>query len=348
MTLSSGGDIPANMAQKALITGCSGPVLTAGEHVFFREHRPCGLILFARNCISSDQIARLAADARACVAGEELLVLVDQEGGRVQRMGPPRWRAYPAARSFGRLYESDPADGVAAARAVARLMAKDLSEAGINANCAPVIDLPASGAHDIIGDRAYGGNPETIIALARAVAGGLLDGGVLPVIKHIPGHGRARADSHKELPVISASLEELRNSDFKPFEALNDMPLAMTAHIVLSAVDDAAPASVSGAIISQVIRGQIGFDGLLMSDDLDMAALTGTPGERARAVIAAGCDVALHCSGILADMAAAADAVPELNAAALVRLENAFGRLQEPAAFDQDRAESWLKKVLAA
>ncbi len=347
MTLSSGGDNPASMAQKAFIAGCSGPELTADEQVFFREHRPCGLILFARNCISSDQIARLAAAARACVAGEELLVLVDQEGGRVQRMGPPRWRKYPAARSFGRLYDGDRVAGIEAARAVARLMAKDLHEAGINANCAPVLDLPASGAHEIIGDRAFSSNPETTIALARAVAEGLLDGGVLPVIKHIPGHGRARADSHNELPVISASLEELKNSDFKPFAALNDLPLAMTAHIVLSAVDDVAPASASAAIISQVIREQIGFGGLLMSDDLDMSALTGTPAERAQAVIAAGCDVALHCSGKLADMAKAAEAVPELSAAALVRLEDAFGRLQAPAAFDQDRAESWLKKVLA-
>lgn len=335
------------MAQKALIAGCSGPELTADERAFFREHRPCGLILFARNCISREQIARLAGAARDCVAGEELLVLVDQEGGRVQRMGPPRWRRYPAARSFGRLYESDPVAGVAAVRAVARLMAQDLRAAGINADCAPVLDLPQPGAHEIIGDRAYAGDPDTVIALARAMAGGLFDGGVLPVIKHIPGHGRARADSHRELPVIGVSLEELRESDFKPFTALNDMPLAMTGHIVLSAVDDAAPASVSAPIISQVIRQQIGFGGLLMSDDLDMAALTGKPGERAGAVIAAGCDVALHCSGKLAGMTEAAEAVPEMSGAALARLEDAFGRLKAPVAFDQDRAESWLNEVLA-
>ena len=348
MTRSNGGDIPASMAQKALITGCSGAKLTADEHAFFCQHRPCGLILFARNCISSDQIADLAAAARESVAGEEMLVLVDQEGGRVQRMGPPRWRTYPAARSFGRLYESDPVAGVAAVRAVAQLMAQDLFAAGINADCAPVLDLPVPGSHEIISDRAYGRDPDTVIVLARAMAGGLLDGGVLPVIKHMPGHGRARSDSHKELPVISASLAELRKSDFKPFVALKDMPLAMTAHIVLSAVDDAAPASISAAIISQVIREQIGFGGLLMSDDLDMAALTGPPGERARSVINAGCDVALHCSGKLAGMVAAAEAVPELSAAALTRLQRAFGRLQAPVAFDQDRAESWLKKVLAA
>ncbi|MFQ5627039.1 MAG: beta-N-acetylhexosaminidase, partial [Methyloligellaceae bacterium] len=285
---------------------------------------------------------------RACVAGGELLILVDQEGGRVQRMGPPQWRIYPAARNFGRLYDSDPEEGVNAARAVARLMAKDLFEAGINTDCAPVLDLPAPGAHEIIGDRAYGSDPETVIALARSVAEGLLDGGVLPVIKHIPGHGRARADSHEKLPVISASREELSETDFKPFAALNDLPLAMTAHVVLSAVDDVAPASVSAPIISQVIRKQIGFGGLVMSDDLDMAALTGTPAERARSVIAAGCDVVLHCSGKLADMAEVADATPELSAAALARLKQAFGQLQAPVAFDEDRAESWLKKALVA
>ena len=336
------------MVQKALIAGCSGAELTTAERSFFREHRPCGLILFARNCVSRGQIADLAGAARDCVAGEELLVLVDQEGGRVQRMGPPRWRKYPAARAFGRLYERDRVEGVEAARAVARLMAHDLYEAGINVDCAPVLDVPAAGAHDIIGDRAYGGDPRTIIALARAFAQGLLDGGVLPVVKHIPGHGRARADSHKDLPVIGASLEELSETDFKPFVALNDLPLAMTAHVVLSAVDDVAPASVSALIMAQVIRQRIGFGGLVMSDDLDMAALTGTLAQRARGVIAAGCDVALHCSGVLADMAAVADAVPELSGAALARLRRAFGRLKTPVAFDAERAESLLEKALSA
>lgn len=335
------------MAQKALIAGCSGPEFTAAERSFFREHRPCGLILFARNCVSRDQIAGLAGAARDCVAGDELLVLVDQEGGRVQRMGPPRWRKYPAARAFGRLYETDRGEGVEAARAVARLMARDLYEAGINANCAPVLDVPAPGAHEIIGDRAYGADPRTIIALARAFAQGLLDGGVLPVVKHIPGHGRARVDSHKDLPVIGASLEELSGTDFKPFAALNDLPLAMTAHVVLSALDDVAPASVSAHIISQVIRKQIGFGGLVMSDDLDMAALTGTVAERARGVIAAGCDVALHCSGKLADMAAVADAVPELSGAALARLKEAFRVLRAPVAYDAERAEYLLEKALS-
>lgn len=336
------------MAHKALITGCSGPELTADEQSFFREHRPCGLILFARNCVSRDQIQSLTNAARGCVAGDELLVLVDQEGGRVQRMGPPQWRKYPAARAFGQLYEKDRSEGVEAAQAVARLMANDLYEAGINADCAPVLDVPAAGAHDIIGDRAYGGDPNTIIALARAFAQGLLEGGVLPVVKHIPGHGRARADSHKDLPIIGASLEELSTIDFKPFTMLNDLPMAMTAHVVLSAIDDEAPASVSAAIIGQVIRERIGFGGLLMSDDLDMAALKGTPAERAAAVIAAGCDVALHCSGKLDDMRVVADAVPELSGAALDRLVQTFARLKAPRAYDEERAEILLNKALSA
>ncbi len=336
------------MARKALIAGCSGPELTTAERSFFRKHRPCGLILFARNCVSREQIADLAGAARECVAGEELLVLVDQEGGRVQRMGPPQWRKYPAARAFGRLYESNRGEAIEATHAVARLMAHDLHEVGINADCAPVLDVPATGAHEIIGDRAYGEDPETIIALARAFARGLLDGGVLPVVKHIPGHGRARADSHKDLPVIDASLEELSESDFKPFAALNDLPLAMTAHVVLSAVDDVDPASVSAPIIGEVIRQQIGFRGLIMSDDLDMAALTGTLAERATGVIGAGCDVALHCSGLLAGMEEVADAAPELSGAALTRLNDAFGALKAPVAFDVERAENMLEKALAA
>ena len=335
------------MAQKALIAGCSGPELSADEQSFFREHRPCGLILFARNCVSRDQISGLVGAVRECVSGDEMLVLVDQEGGRVQRMGPPQWRKYPAARAFARLYERDRGEGIEAARAVARMMAHDLFEVGINTDCAPVLDVPAAGAHEIIGDRAYGDDPETIIALAGAFALGLLDGGVLPVVKHIPGHGRARADSHKGLPVINASLDELSQSDFNPFAALNDLPLAMTAHVVLSAVDDVAPASVSAPIITQVIREQIGFSGLIMSDDLDMAALSGTLAERAAGVIGAGCDVALHCSGVLAGMAEVADAVPELSGAALKRLNNALGELKAPVTFDAERAEDLLEKALS-
>lgn len=335
------------MVHKAVITGCSGPELTTDERVFFSDVRPCGLILFARNCDSRDQIRALTNSVRDC-AGDDLLVLIDQEGGRVQRMGPPEWRAYPPARAFGHLYAANTGEGIEAARSVTRLMAYDLKEAGINVDCLPVLDVPGEGAHEIIGDRAYGDDPETVIALGRAAAEGLLEGGVLPVVKHVPGHGRARADSHKDLPVIDAPLEELEITDFKPFKALNDMPLAMTAHVVLSALDETAPASVSPLIMSEVIRGRIGYDGLVMSDDLDMAALSGSPAGRAEAVIAAGCDVALHCSGKLEDMKDVAAAVPELTGKGLERFQRALDRLQAPKPFDEERALALLDKATGA
>lgn len=335
------------MVHKALITGCSGTSLTADERAFFSDTRPCGLILFARNCASRGQIRDLAESARGC-AGDDMLVLVDQEGGRVQRMGPPEWRVYPPARAYARLYAGDRQQGVEAVRAVARLMASDLHEAGINVDCLPVLDVPGPGAHEIIGDRAYGNDPDTVSVLGRAAAEGLMEGGVLPVVKHVPGHGRARADSHKGLPVIDATLEELEATDFRPFRALNDMPLAMTAHVVLRALDETAPATVSAHIMEEVIRNRIGFGGLVMSDDLDMAALSGSPGERARAVIAAGCDVALHCSGDPADVALVADAVPELTGQPLARFEAALGRLHPPALFDKERALGLLEMAMGA
>jgi beta-N-acetylhexosaminidase len=336
------------MVHKSLIVGCSGPELTADERAFLRDVRPCGLILFARNCQTRDQIRKLTDDARESVKSDALLVLVDQEGGRVQRMGPPEWRKYPPALAFAHLYRNDRHEALDAAHAVTRLMAADLHEVGITVDCAPVLDVPAPGAHDIIGDRAYGGSPETIIALARVVADAFLEGGVLPVIKHLPGHGRARSDSHKTLPVVEASSEELAGTDFKPFAALNDLPLAMTAHVVLKAFDEDAPASVSALIMNEVIRGAIGFDGLVMSDDLDMAALKGSLSKRATDAIAAGCDVALHCSGKLGDMQRVADAVPELEGKALARYDAALARLKQPAPFDEAHALGMLEKALGA
>lgn len=336
------------MVHKAFIAGCSGSELTADERAFFRDVRPCGLILFARNCQTRDQIRKLTGDARESAGGDDFLVLVDQEGGRVQRMGPPEWRKYPPALAFAHLYRNDRHEALDAAQAVTQLMAADLHEVGITVDCAPVLDVPAPGAHDIIGNRAYGDNPETIIALARVVADAFLEGGVLPVIKHLPGHGRARADSHTALPVIEASPEELAGTDFKPFAALNDLPLAMTAHVVLKAFDEDTPASVSALIMNKVIRGAIGFDGLVMSDDLDMAALKGSLSGRARDVIAAGCDVALHCSGKLRDAEQVAEAVPVLEGTALARYEAALARLKEPAPFDEARALGMLENVLRA
>lgn len=339
--------IHAGMVHKALITGCSGPVLTADERAFLGDVRPCGLILFARNCQTKYQISRLTDAARESVQSDTLLILVDQEGGRVQRMGPPEWRKYPPALAYAHLYQKDPQEALDAVYGITRLMAGDLYEVGINVDCAPVLDVPAPGAHDIIGDRAYGSDPDTIIALARVVADAFLEGGVLPVIKHIPGHGRARADSHKALPVIDASLDDLAASDFRPFMALNDLPLAMTAHVVLKALDEDAPASVSALIMGKVIRSMIGFEGLVMSDDLDMAALKGTLPERAKAVISAGGDVVLHCSGNLRDAERVADAVPVLERQALARYEAALARLREPVPFDEKRALDMLEKLQA-
>jgi len=335
------------MVYKALITGCSGPELTADERAFIRDVRPCGVILFARNCQTREQISKLTGDARESAGSDDFLVLVDQEGGRVQRMRPPEWRKYPPARVFAQLHKENPKKAFKAVHAVTRLMAADLHEVGINVDCAPVLDVPAPRAHDIIGDRAYGDNSETIIDLARVVADAFLEGGVLPVIKHIPGHGRARSDSHKALPVIEANLDELAGSDFMPFKALNDLPLAMTAHVVLKTLDEDAPASVSALIIDQVIRSLIGFDGLLMSDDLDMAALKGSLPERAADVIAAGCDVVLQCSGKLGDAECVADAVPVLVGKSLARYEAALARLSKPIPFDESQALGILEQIQA-
>jgi beta-N-acetylhexosaminidase len=330
----------------AFISGCEGLRLTEREIGFFRESRPCGLILFKRNCETADQIRRLTAEFRDAV-GEASLILIDQEGGRVQRLIPPNWSRYPAGRHFGSLHGVDAERGLEAAHFGARLIARDLASLGINVNCAPVLDLPVVGAHDIIGDRAYGTTAEAVAALGRAVAEGYLAGGVLPVIKHIPGHGRARVDSHASLPVIDASHEDLSATDFLPFRALADMPLGMTAHILIPAIDPDRPSSASPKIIGDVIRGEIGFDGFLMCDDLGMGALAGDMRERTRAVLAAGCDVALHCSGIFAEMETVASVAPKLAGDALRRFEAARARIGDPEPFDHARAETLITEVSA-
>jgi beta-N-acetylhexosaminidase len=333
---------------RAFISGCEGVTLTSREFSFFRETRPCGLILFKRNCDTPDQIRALVDSYREAVGDARALVLIDQEGGRVQRLQPPHWRQYPAGRAFALLHARDPETALEAARLGAQLIARDLRALGITVNCAPVADLPVAGAHDVIGDRAYGGSADAVIALARAVADGYLEGGVLPVLKHIPGHGRARVDSHKSLPVIECGRDELCASDFLPFRALAGLPLGMTAHILIPAIDAAAPASASPLIINDVIRGEIGFDGLLMCDDLGMNALSGTMQERARAVLAAGCDVALHCNGTFAEMEAVAAETPLLSGDALRRFDAALARLQPPQAFDEARAEALLAEAVSS
>ena len=310
----------------ACILGCAGPALTEAEAAFFSDLRPWGFILFGRNIETPDQVRALVRDLRAAVDRPDAAVLIDQEGGRVQRLAPPHWRRYPAARDYG-LLAADPPTRRGLARLGARLIAHDLASLGVNVDCAPVLDVPAPGAHDIIGDRAYAGRADEVAYLARAVAEGLIAGGVLPIIKHIPGHGRALADSHLRLPVVEASLAALEEQDFAPFRGLSDMPMAMTAHVVYAAIDARRPATTSPTVIETVIRGSIGFDGLLISDDLSMEALTGSLDDRAQAALAAGCDMVLHCNGDMAQMRAVAGVAPSLAGSAAARAAAALARL---------------------
>lgn len=337
-----------SLTPRAFAAGCSSTRLSDSERAFFRDARPCGLILFQRNCETPEQVRRLVGDVAEAIGGDAFMVLIDQEGGRVRRLRPPAWRDYPAARAFGKLYKRDPELGKEAARLCARVWADDLRACGINLNATPVLDIPVAGAHDIIGDRAYGKDADAVIALGRAVAEGFMDGGVIPVIKHIPGHGRARADSHENLPVIDTPLEELERTDFRPFTALSGMPAAMTAHILLTELDAERPVSISPVIITEVIRGSIGFGGLLMSDDLSMKALDGSLAERAGAVIAAGCDMALHCNGVLAEMEEVAGVVPELAGKALDRFAAAMAVTANSRAYDAERAAILFAEAAAA
>jgi beta-N-acetylhexosaminidase len=299
--------------------------LGADEAAFFRDARPWGFILFRRNIDSPAQVRRLVADLREAADDAGAVVMIDQEGGRVQRLGPPHWPVRPSARAFGRASLDE--DGRRTlARLGARLIANDLRDLGIDANCAPVADIPIQGTHDVIGDRAYAADSRTVAVLARASAEGLLAGGVLPVIKHIPGHGRAGVDSHLALPVVEASLSELEKTDFAPFRALSDMPAAMTAHVVYTAVDPKRPATRSRTVVSKVIRGSIGFQGLLISDDLSMKALDGDFGSRASEALAAGCDIVLHCNGNMAEMVSVADGARDLVGRAAMRGEAARAR----------------------
>lgn len=331
----------------ALIVGVAGKSLSRAEAAFLRDVTPAGLILFARNLESHVQIRALISDVREAVGSDDLLVLIDQEGGRVQRLRPPLGRALPAAAAYGALYARDRDAATAAAFAVFRLLAGDLVDLGINTDCAPVLDIPVPGAHGIIGDRAYGSEPGQIVALAKAVADGLMAGGVVPVIKHIPGHGRATKDSHLALPVVTESRAALSATDFAPFKALNTMPAAMTAHVVFQAIDPDSPASTSAIVTRDIIRGEIGFDGLLMSDDITMKALSGGMRERAERVIASGSDVVLHCSGDLSEMQAAAAGTPALAGRAQERFAAALQVTKARRPFDAAAAEAQLAGLLA-
>ena len=319
----------------AAIFGCAGTVLDASERAFFRECDPAGFILFARNIENPDQLRALVSDLRAAAGRADALVLIDQEGGRVARLKPPHWREAPAQGSFG---GPDNASAGKAAKLNARLLAAELHDLGINVDCLPLLDLRFPGAHDIIGDRAFGETVEVVSRLGRAVCEGLLAGGVLPVIKHIPGHGRARADSHLELPRVDAGRDELEETDFAPFRDLADMPLAMTAHIVYEDIDRERPATTSPVVMSEIVRGFIGYDGLVMTDDLSMKALGGGFAERTTGSLAAGCDLVLHCNGDMGEMKEVAEAARPLDAAGLRRYHRALDMIGAPDAFDREAA----------
>ena len=330
------------MNTRAFITGVSGTELNAAEREFIRAQRPWGFILFKRNIDTPAQVTQLVSELRKEAGQPDAPVLIDQEGGRVQRLGPPHWPAYPAGSVFGRLYDLDPELGLTAAWLSARLIAADLAELGVTVDCLPLADVPVAGADAVIGNRAYGTEPGKVAAIARAVTEGLEQGGVLPVLKHIPGHGRATADTHFRLPVVETSKAELERTDFAAFQPLADLPMAMTAHVVFSALDPAHPATTSATIIHQVIRGVIGFQGLLMSDDVSMNALAGSIAERTRAILAAGCDMVLHCNGKLDEMREVARETPELSGQARQRAERALASRKAPQTFDRRQARAEL------
>ncbi len=334
------------MAARAFITGLAGSKVSPNERAFLHEARPWGLIIFQRNVSTPAQVTELIQSFRG-ILGWNAPVLVDQEGGRVQRLGPPNWSAYPPGKRYGELYDREPASGIAAARLAGHLIAADLRPLGIDVDCLPLADVPLASADPVIGDRAYGSEPSKVAAIAKAIAEGLQAGGVLPVLKHLPGHGRAAADSHHKLPVVDADRATLEATDFAAFRPLADLPLGMTAHVVFSAIDPVAPATTSVTMVRQVIRGFIGFQGLLMSDDVSMNALYGTIAERSRAALAAGCDVVLHCNGDLAEMTAVASEAPELSGDAAKRADAALLARTAPEEFDTEAARKIFTQMVS-
>ena len=321
----------------AAILGCAGPELTAAERAFFHAADPLGFIVFARNLVDPAQMRRLTGDLRASVGRANAPILVDQEGGRVARLKAPHWRHPPAADRFGAIAVQDRARAALAVRLNHELIAGELLDIGLNVDCAPLVDVRAAGAHDVIGDRAFGTDPYLVADLGRAAAEGLMAGGVMPIVKHIPGHGRALVDSHHDLPRVETDFDTLMETDFVPFRALCDIPWAMTAHIVYTSLDAIRPATLSPTVITEIIRGEIGFTGLLLSDDLSMKALKGGLDELAQASLEAGCDVVLHCNGDMAEMERVVRGAKSLSAAGLARYER--GKLRPNAAPDFDQAD---------
>lgn len=335
----------SNREPAAVIYGCAGPRLSAAERDFFRDSDPAGFILFQRNCETPEQVRSLVTALRDAVGRAEAPVLIDQEGGRVARLKPPHWSAYPTPAAIAALGGAAAGE---AARLGAQLIADDLAALGITVDCLPVLDIPVPGADAVIGDRAYGDSPEPVARLGRAVCEGLLGGGVLPVIKHIPGHGRSTVDSHLALPRVTAKRELLEAADFAPFRALADMPWAMTAHILYEALDPDRPATLSPRVIEQVIRASIGFDGVLISDDLSMKALGGSFASRTAGALAAGCDLVLHCNGDMNEMIGIASAAGRVTEAAWRRLDRAEERRKASAApIDRPAVEARFRALLA-
>ena len=308
------------MSIAPLIFGCAGTVLSTEERTFFASTKPYGFILFDRNISDPSQVQSLTKELRETVGHSVVPILVDQEGGRVARLRPPQWRETPSARCLVSVLAEDKELACHAIRLNSHLIASDLIQSGISVSCMPVLDLASLGGHEIIGDRAYSRNPQDVSQYGRAACEGLLESGVLPIIKHIPGHGRATLDSHLALPRVDTGIEELIRTDFVPFRELCEMPMAMTAHILFSAIDPVFPVTLSATVVSRVIRELIGFDGLLVTDDISMSALTGTLGYRARKALEAGCDLVLHCSGILSEMEEVAMAVGPMSAASSDRV----------------------------
>ncbi len=330
---------------RAFVCGCRGTVLEPDERRFLTEAAPLGVILFKRNIADPAQVLALTGAIRNALGRDDAMVLVDQEGGRVQRLAPPHWRRYPAAARFAAIIDLE--ERAATVRLCARLMAHDLLSLGIDVDCLPVLDVPVEGSHDVIGDRAYAREPAAVAMLGRAAAEGMLDGGVLPIMKHVPGHGRAEADSHFALPSVEASLNDLRRSDFEPFRRNRDLPAAMTAHVVYTALDRERPATISARVIGDIVRGEIGFEGLLFSDDLSMKALPGTFREKTEALFAAGVDVALHCNGDLDEAREVAARAPALVGVPAERVARARATVRS-SAFDPVDAAAELDRRLAA
>lgn len=333
-------------APRAVVFSVSGPELTASERDFLRDADPLGFILFARNCPDPASIRALTGELRETVGRGDAPVLIDQEGGRVMRLRPPDWHDAPAAREIADLHAINPDAGLAAAEMLGRMFGADLADLGIDVDCAPVLDLGLPDTTDALGNRAYSDDPAVVASLGGAMAQGLIREGCLPVIKHMPGHGRGTVDSHKLLPRVPEPLETLRETDFVPFRALNHLPLGMSAHVVYEAIDPERPGTVSPDVISQAIRRDIGFDGFLFTDDIVMEALSGTPAERASAALIAGCDAVLHCSGDLAEMISVAKTVPELSHSAETRWTRARDARHKPEGASPAKLAAELTEIL--